>query len=825
MAEQPALGDARAMLHHVRLADLPEPLRSQLAVFDTNGDGTINPNELPTGASDYISIKAFPADLQKLLNEIDDEKNGKLELDELLKIFTLYAEMKRANKEGSISIKTLPKELQPTLKVFDVDGDGTVAPMELARGAELYKGSKKTAKRLMTFSGVLLLILCALVGVIVGLVAMVVEESKETKTDSNNYLVKKGTNTPVGTAEATESIPLFDMPGQTADVLSQVKHIDLEQFGTLLGYAITGYHATGTAVTFLSPLGDRVTVDGTFINVTSAAGIPIYSEKKSANRRRGLLGNVDGSFATVSRVTQGTSKNSNSAQAKQTSQRQVGVCFNMFYRFEETKNDGLEELPEWLGGLSHHNPKDMDDAAVECLDMCKSIMGCVGFTMAGDGSVCHFKSEYVTSGKEYKFAGDGSWTDVYLESHKDKNGYDACMRKVPSLQTMRARLCTAEKEKEKEAAVAKCTADIKAVDAKAKEDKDKLCGLTLRCEGRTANHQPATTPRKALSNIELKFRISIWMLDPELAIKAYGPMGEWDTSQVTDMSGLFNAKKRNNLLSYTLLEEPAPHRSPDGTPGGVTWLKFYVDDKVRERNKNPHRAPKNKEERDLMMYYNCEALHQSPVQAGQLIKDEYCVNLMSSTWNRWFQSEYHRMFYIPDISKWDVSKVTDMSEMFMQANGFELAKITDEFKTLSEWSLSPWNTSKVTNMWRMFYNTGGFATHHDDHNPNVVKDIHKKWDMDQVTNKTDWFFDMVDFNNQMLMGYGPYIDRGYGTPVNDDDTKDLVDKPGPKYGPGCEGCPGPKCACDTPEDPCKAWLDAGHTNGWSACETPKVVGR
>ena len=57
-----------------------------------------------------------------------------------------------AAKEGSIAIKTLPKEIQSTLKVFDVDGDGTVAPLELARGAELYKESKKTTKRLMVLS-------------------------------------------------------------------------------------------------------------------------------------------------------------------------------------------------------------------------------------------------------------------------------------------------------------------------------------------------------------------------------------------------------------------------------------------------------------------------------------------------------------------------------------------------------------------------------------------------------------------------------------------------------------------------------------------------
>jgi Ca2+-binding EF-hand superfamily protein len=79
-----------------------------------------------------LSIDVFPAHLQPLLQEIDDEGNGQLELDELTEVFTLYAGMKKAFKEGNIALSTLPKELQPTLKVFDVDGDGTVGTVELA---------------------------------------------------------------------------------------------------------------------------------------------------------------------------------------------------------------------------------------------------------------------------------------------------------------------------------------------------------------------------------------------------------------------------------------------------------------------------------------------------------------------------------------------------------------------------------------------------------------------------------------------------------------------------------------------------------------------
>ena len=204
-----------------------------------------------------LSVASFPKNLQPLLNEIDDEGNGKLELDELTEIFTVYAELKKANKEGSIAIKTLPKEIQSTLKVFDVDGDGTVAPLELARGAELYKESKKTTKRLMVFSGVLMLILCALVGVIVGLTAVVVEGSKETKTDASGLTLAKGTDKPAAMATVLEqSVLNYNASDDALDAARNVKVV-LDN-GGLASYTITGWTRSTTLLTLFSARGDTI---------------------------------------------------------------------------------------------------------------------------------------------------------------------------------------------------------------------------------------------------------------------------------------------------------------------------------------------------------------------------------------------------------------------------------------------------------------------------------------------------------------------------------------------------------------------------------------
>ncbi|XRB04225.1 EF-hand domain-containing protein [Pycnococcus provasolii] len=307
-----ALGEVRKVLHGVRIADCPPELREKLAQYDTNGNGTIDPDELPDPMSaemTYLKVSSFPKKVQPLLNEIDDEKNGKIEMDELTDILTVYSDLKKANKEGSIAIKTLPKEIQPTLKVFDVDGDGTVAPMELARGAELYKESKKTAKRLTIFSGVLLVILCALVGVIVALTAVVVEASKETKTDSKTGITfAKGSSKPSATAKVTKTGSIYNAVKKSASALRAVGSLTLvKPDGSSLIYTITGAETYGgspgnaTAVAFYSARGDVINVTATSLKVTKEDGTIVMTDTAVAekSRRRRLLGSGSDSKASI----------------------------------------------------------------------------------------------------------------------------------------------------------------------------------------------------------------------------------------------------------------------------------------------------------------------------------------------------------------------------------------------------------------------------------------------------------------------------------------------------------------------------------------------
>ncbi|XRB06257.1 EF-hand domain-containing protein [Pycnococcus provasolii] len=688
-----AMGEVRKVLHGVRIADCPPELREKLAQYDTNGNGIIDPNELPDPMSaemTYLNVRSFPKDLHPLLNDIDDEKNGKLEMDELTEIFSTYGALKRANKEGSISIKQLPKEIQPTLKVFDVDGDGTVAPMELARGAELYKESKKTTKRLMIVSGVLLIVLVALVAGIVSLTAVVVEETKETKADNSGALVKKGTSTPVATAAATKSLALFDMPGQSAGVLSGVKRINLKQLGTLLGYTITGYRATDTKVTFLASSGDVVAVDNNFINVTSASGMPVYSEQKSAKRRRGLLATDDSTVTVESSTTGNTAK----AEAN-------GVCFNLYHRFTETS-----------GGLNPDsiNPSDKANAEKECVEKCASMkdQGCVGFTMAGDKSVCYLKSAYDTT-KPYVFAGEGSWTDYYFPGFAQKNGYEACMKKAGA-QTMQAcaeeksdlaeaekdigeleqKLAAAEKAKD-EAVAAKKTAEDKATAAEAAKEKaeaaqkvaeDKVTAAEAAkktAEDALAAAKASATTQDKLTESELRHRVKICQ-----------DIGNWDVSKVTDMSQMFDGARSFNqpignwdVSQVTNMEDMFNGADAFNQPIGNWDVSKVTNMKAMFSGAHAFKQDIN----------NWDTSNVKTME--RMFSDNYNFNQPIGNWKTSNVEKMQFMFtrakaFNQDISNWDTSNVRDMENMFEEAGSFNQ-------------DISKWDLSKVENTNNMFH--------------------------------------------------------------------------------------------------------------------------
>ena len=106
-----------------------------------------------------------------------------------------------------------------------------------------------------------------------------------------------------------------------------------------------------------------------------------------------------------------------------------------------------------------------------------------------------------------------------------------------------------------------------------------------------------------------------------------------------------------------------------------------------------------------------------------------------------------------DISYWDVSNVTDMSDLFKSNSGINLFNYN-----ISNWNVSnvtdmsnmfygcidfnqyigSWNVSKVTNMSNMFYDCHSFKG----------SNLHY-WDVSNVSNMKNMFYECYNFNDDI----------------------------------------------------------------------------
>ena len=148
-----------------------------------------------------------------------------------------------------------------------------------------------------------MVILCALVGVIVGLTAVVVEASKETKTDSKTGITfAKGSSKPSATAKVTKTDSIYNAVKKSASALRAIGSLTLgKPDGSSLIYTITGAETHGgapgkaNAVAFYSARGDVINVTATSLNVTKEDGTIVMTDTVVAEKsRRRLLSHDDG---------------------------------------------------------------------------------------------------------------------------------------------------------------------------------------------------------------------------------------------------------------------------------------------------------------------------------------------------------------------------------------------------------------------------------------------------------------------------------------------------------------------------------------------------
>ena len=200
---------------------------------------------------------------------------------------------------------------------------------------------------------------------------------------------------------------------------------------------------------------------------------------------------------------------------------------------------------------------------------------------------------------------------------------------------------------------------------------------------------------------ELYDAVNLWVSDNASARDTYGDINTWDTSQITEMAGLFSNKGTFN-----------------------SDISNWNTSNVRSMN---------------LMFNNATAFNAdisgwntvAVTHMNSMFNNATVFNADISGWNTANVKAMNGMFnnatvFNADISGWNTANVTNMSGMFDGATAFNA-------------DISGWNTANVTDMMYMFKNTQKF-------NQNIGR-----WNTANVIQMSGMFWDAVAFNQSIGM--------------------------------------------------------------------------
>lgn len=199
----------------------------------------------------------------------------------------------------------------------------------------------------------------------------------------------------------------------------------------------------------------------------------------------------------------------------------------------------------------------------------------------------------------------------------------------------------------------------------------------------------------------------------------YPPIGEWDTSNVTDMSSLFSGSNINEPLN-------------NWDVSNVVDMRDMFSSATRF-NQPLNNWNVSKVERMTGMFYNAEWFNQelsnwdvSYVQdMGYMFMDAIRFNQPINNWNVSDVEYMNHMFdnarsFNQPLNNWNVSNVNDMNSMFRQAHAFNQP-------------LNNWDVSIVADMGYMFNNARSFRQ--DISNWNLASiDVHDEAEVNSYAN-------------------------------------------------------------------------------------------
>ena len=222
-------------------------------------------------------------------------------------------------------------------------------------------------------------------------------------------------------------------------------------------------------------------------------------------------------------------------------------------------------------------------------------------------------------------------------------------------------------------------------------------------------------------------------------------ISNWDVSKVSDMRMVFqNATYFNQDISNWKLPTSGVSYDNYGLGSGHSDGLFQDSDKL---------------------YFNVNGYEFTDKANLQTAVDAWCVNSDSayltyghiSNWNVSQVTDMSNLFdnktsFNDDISNWDVSNVTNMTYMFHNAESFDqpldtfqVSKVTNMkdlfFNAKSFNKTLNWNVSSVTDMTSMFYGADVFTNNGD----TSIND----WDVSKVTRMTSMFREAIAFNQSI----------------------------------------------------------------------------
>ncbi len=227
----------------------------------------------------------------------------------------------------------------------------------------------------------------------------------------------------------------------------------------------------------------------------------------------------------------------------------------------------------------------------------------------------------------------------------------------------------------------------------------------------TANPAPKKSEpvisRPPLNDTTIREAVALWRMNKQQAIDQYGPISQWNTSEVTDM---------DNLLTVQSIGAQFDEDIGDWDVRKVTTMKNLMSEQYRFPRKclqrwklNSLRYSEGIRIDELLNYFNkplktdleCFMLRESiPVELRAIVKSyvgktKLTDRTIESTVQLWKRDKALAFRTYGHISEWDVSQVTNMDRLF-EIRGLDCSFGGDTV------DLNDWDVSHVTSMKSMF---------------------------------------------------------------------------------------------------------------------------